>query len=195
MDVAVSVDRGALAGMNYDRCRGILYHGRAREAHAGLEPFGVIDVCLMRTLERIVDQPAALPSVLERGAGLRRRREAKLADLGRRDEVQAHNLDRRVEPISVFPLVDRVKSGDEVVDDLRLDRTVVQRHFDRMLLVLVAALHERRQLHAFDGDSFRRELVFRALRGLLDQSGQRRDDGRTLETGGLDEAGYEIIAT
>src|SRR5271154_1265989 len=99
MDVAVSVDRGALAGMDYDRCRGILNHGWAREAHARLESFRVIDVCLMLALERIVDHPAALSGVLERGAGLRRRREAKLADLGRRDEVQAHNLDRRVEPI------------------------------------------------------------------------------------------------
>ena len=42
---------------------------------------------------------------------------------------------------------------------------------------------------------FRRELVPGALRSLLDQTGQSRDDGGTLDICRLDEAGYEIIAT
>ena len=90
-----------------------------------------------------------------RGTGARR----GFLTLGRRDEVQAHNLDRRVETVSVLPSVDRVKSVDKVGDHLRVDRTIIQRHFDRMFLVLVAALHERRQLDAFGGESPRRGLL------------------------------------
>src|ERR1700693_5646403 len=66
MDVAVSVDGEALAGMDDDRGRRVLNNGRAHEAHAGFEPFGVVNVRLMRAFERIVDQPAALPRAFER---------------------------------------------------------------------------------------------------------------------------------
>ena len=177
MNVAVSVDRRALAGMDNDRRGGVLNHGRTGEAHAGLELFGVVDIGLMRALERIVDHPAGFQRRRERGAGLRQRRKLKLAHFGRSHEMQAHDLDRRVEPIGVFTFMHAMKSSDQVCERFLVDRAVRERDLDRMLLVLIAAFQERGELDPLLGNALRGELRARALSGLLDQRADRRGDG------------------
>ena len=91
--------------------------------------------------------------------------------------MQADDLDRRVEPIGVFALMNAMKPGDQVCDRLLVDRAIGERDLDRMLLVLVAAFQERGELDPLLRNAFRGELRARALRSLLDQRAERRGDG------------------
>ena len=69
--------------------------------------------------ERVVDVAPALAGRIQRGSGHRQFAQLELADLGRGDEVQADDLDRRVEPVGVFALVDVVELLDQRRDASR----------------------------------------------------------------------------
>ena len=56
--------------------------------------------------------------------------------------MQAHNLDRRVEPVGIFALVNLMEAGQQAFDGCRIDGARRHGDFDRMLLVLIAAFQE-----------------------------------------------------
>ena len=131
--------------MDDDRGARVLRYGGSRETHARLKPVGIVNVGFVNALESVVDGTSPFPGRLEGSASLGQRHEPKLADFGGGDEVKPDYLDRRVESVCIFALVDTVEPGHEILDRRIDHRAIGQRRLDGMLLVLVAALEKRRQ--------------------------------------------------
>jgi hypothetical protein len=163
MDVAVAVDLDPVSRMDDNGHSRILDDRRPLERHAGLELVAVVDRSLVDALQRVIH----LPMALERALGLGARRLAlahrELADLGRRDEVDADHLDRRFEAVCVFALVGVVERRLDRSERLFRHPVARYQHLCRMLLVLVAEFSVAQEPDLPGIDPFRGELRARLV--------------------------------
>ena len=135
----------------------------ALEAHPRLEQVAVVDVGDVMALGRVVHFALSFPGFVERSPGDRKLGRRELPDLGDRDEMDADDLDRRVEAIRVLPLVGLVEVRRDLSDLLGVDRSVRQEDLDAVLLVLVAHVRVPHEAHLIALHAFGLELRERAV--------------------------------
>ena len=138
-EIAVVVDVDAAARMDDGGAALRLDDRRTGEALAGLEQLPVVDVGVVDAACRKVDDALTLARLLDAPVRPRERGGRELADLCERNEMEADELDRRVEAVGVLLLVGPMEGVASSDWDDAVDRALGKEHLHAVLLVLVAA--------------------------------------------------------